>query len=98
MMQLTSVISAYTLAGSRTVKTVPFVEHFRRTRARGRIQRVGHSSRLCSFIEGRTGNYYCCTNNNRPCGGLGGSVQAHPSDDRRSDAPHGPQEVAAYSA
>ena len=61
----------------RTVKKVPFVELFS-----GRVQGVVSSGSdvkrvYVSFLEADTGNYYCCTNNNRPCGGLRGSPCKH---------------------
>lgn len=30
-----------------------------------------------SFIEAQSGDYYCCTNNNRPCGALRGGPCKH---------------------
>ncbi len=62
---------------NRTVKKVPFVELLN-----GRIQGVVSSGSdiqrvYVSFIEAGTGNYSCCTNNNRPCGGLRGSACKH---------------------
>ncbi|MEZ4444590.1 MAG: hypothetical protein R3B72_36285 [Polyangiaceae bacterium] len=64
-------------ACSRNVKKVPFVELFG-----GRVQGVVSSGSdvkrvYVSFMEARTGNFYCSTNNNRPCGGLGGSPCKH---------------------
>lgn len=62
---------------NRAVKKVPFVELLG-----GRVQGVVSSGSdiqrvYVSFIEASTGNYYCCTNNNRPCGGLRGSACKH---------------------
>ena len=73
----TSVVVANRLAGQRTVKSVPFVEL-----AGGRVQGVVSSGSdihrvYVSYLEGKTGNYYCCTNNNRPCGGLRGAPCKH---------------------
>ncbi|MGE0326673.1 MAG: hypothetical protein AB7K71_28255 [Polyangiaceae bacterium] len=64
-------------AGKRNVKKVPFVELFG-----GRLQGVVSSGSdiqrvYVSFIAANTGNFYCSTNNNRPCGGLGGSPCKH---------------------
>jgi hypothetical protein len=77
MFERTSVIAAGGLAGRRTVQSVPFVEL-----SGGRIQGVVSSGSdihrvYVSFFEGGTGNYYCCTNNNRPCGGLRGAPCKH---------------------
>ncbi|MCA9625984.1 MAG: hypothetical protein KC731_43480, partial [Myxococcales bacterium] len=52
-------------ACSRNVKKVPFVELFG-----GRVQGVVSSGSdvkrvYVSFMEARTGNFYCSTNNNR---------------------------------
>jgi hypothetical protein len=72
-----SVVPSRPLAGLRTVKSVPFVEL-----TGGRVQGVVSSGSdiqrvYVSFLEGATGNYYCCTNNNRPCGGLRGAPCKH---------------------
>jgi len=61
----------------RAVKEVPFVELLD-----GRIQGVVSSGSdiqrvYVSYFEARTLNFYCSTNNNRPCGGLGGSPCKH---------------------
>lgn len=55
----------------RNVKTVPFVELHD-----GRVQGVVSSGSdiervYVSYFEAGTMHYYCSTNNNRPCGGLG---------------------------
>ena len=61
----------------RNLKKVPFVElHC------GRLQGVVSSGSsvervYVSWIEGKTGHFYCCTNNNRPCGGLRGRTCKH---------------------
>lgn len=65
-----SVIAAPTGQGRRTVKKVPFVELFS-----GRVQGVISSGSdvnrvYVAFLEASTGTFYCCTNNNRQCGGL----------------------------
>ena len=97
MFERTSIIPAKPISGHRTVKTVPFVEL-----ASGRIQGVVSSGSdiqrvYVSFVEGKTGNYYCCTNNNRPCGGLRGAPCKHIAE-MIDEAMHqyGPQEVATY--
>lgn len=55
----------------RKLSQVPFVELFG-----GRVQGIVSSGSdwervYCSFID-NNGDYYCSTNNNRRCGGLGG--------------------------
>jgi len=62
-----------TIPGARDVKKVPFVELYD-----GRLQGVVSSGSdiqrvYVSFFEAGTRNFSCSTNNNRPCGGLGGS-------------------------
>ncbi len=57
--------------GKRNIKKVPFVELFN-----GRLQGVVSSGSdikrvYVSFFEAETLNFYCSTNNNRLCGGLG---------------------------
>jgi hypothetical protein len=82
---------------ARNVKDVPFVEM-----AGGRIQGVVSSGSdiervYVSFIEGRTGNYGCGTNNNRPCGGLRGSPCKHIAGlVDEAIAEFGPERVASY--
>lgn len=61
----------------RNVKKVPFVELFD-----GRLQGVVSSGSdikrvYVSFLCVESGDYYCSTNNNRPCGGLRGSPCKH---------------------
>jgi hypothetical protein len=61
----------------RSLKDVPFAELLG-----GRVQGVVSSGSdaervYVSWYEGRTGNYYCSTNNNRPCGGLRGGPCKH---------------------
>lgn len=61
----------------RDVRRVPFVELYN-----GRLQGVVSSgsdiSRVyVSFFESGTLDYYCSTNNNRPCGGLRGTPCKH---------------------
>jgi hypothetical protein len=63
--------------GKRDIKDVPFVELFN-----GRLQGVVSSGSdiervYVSFFEAKTLNYYCSTNNNRPCGGLRGYPCKH---------------------
>ena len=60
------------ILGKRNIKKVPFVELFN-----GRLQGVVSSGSdiqrvYVSFFEAGTLDFYCSTNNNRPCGGLGG--------------------------
>ena len=61
----------------RDVKKVPFVEFFD-----GRLQGVVSSGSdikrvYVSFFEMTSLDYYCSTNNNRPCGGLRGHPCKH---------------------
>lgn len=77
MSESVSVIRSHSSPGLRTVKKVPFVELLS-----GRVQGVVSSGSdiqrvYVSFIEAGTGNFYCCTNNNRPCGGMYGSPCKH---------------------
>lgn len=77
MIERASVVVGSGLAGQRTVKSVPFVEL-----AGGRVQGVVSSGSdiervYVSFIESGSGDYYCCTNNNRPCSGMRGAHCKH---------------------
>ena len=61
----------------RNLKKVPYVELYA-----GRLQGVVSSGSSAtrvyvSLIEQGTGNFYCSTNNNRPCGGLRGGGCKH---------------------
>ena len=72
-----SVIRPRVLPRARKVQKVPFVELYA-----GRLQGVVSSGSdadrvYVSYFEARTGNFYCSTNNNRPCGGLRGSPCKH---------------------
>jgi len=72
-----SVIKPPGLARPRKVEKVPFVELYA-----GRLQGVVSSGSdeervYVSYFESGTGNFYCSTNNNRPCGGLRGSPCKH---------------------
>ena len=74
---LRSVIKPRSLARPRKVKDVPFVELHA-----GRLQGVVSSGSdiervYVSYFEADSGNFYCSTNNNRPCGGLRGSPCKH---------------------
>lgn len=58
----------------RNIKQVPFVELFQ-----GRVQGVISSGSeirrvYVAFFEAGSGDFYCSTNNNRPCGGLSKSA------------------------
>jgi len=73
----TSYQIAKSQTGKRTVKKVPFVE-LREGRIQGVISSGSDIERVyVAFIEVKTGNYSCSTNNNRPCGGLRGSPCKH---------------------
>lgn len=69
MSEFVSVVRSPVTQGRRTVKKVPFVEL-----AGGRVQGVISSGSdikrvYVAWLEADTGKFYCCTNNNRPCGG-----------------------------
>ena len=97
MTQRTSIIPAATSSGKRMVKNVPFVEL-----SGGRVQGVVSSGSdiervYVSFFEGKSGNYYCCTNNNRPCGGLRGAPCKHIGEMiDEAMVQYSTQEVATY--
>jgi len=64
-------------AKKRKLAKVPFVELFA-----GRLQGVVSSGSdakrvYVAFFEAGSGDFYCSTNNNRPCGGLRGSSCKH---------------------
>ncbi len=64
-------------ASSRKIKKVPFVE-LTDKRVQGVVSSGSDIMRVyVSFFEAGTGNYYCSTNNNRPCGGLRGGPCKH---------------------
>lgn len=72
-----SVIRPRVPARARKVQKVPFVELYA-----GRLQGVVSSGSdeervYVSYFEAGSGNFYCSTNNNRPCGGLRGSPCKH---------------------
>jgi hypothetical protein len=65
------------VAGKRDVQKVPYVALYD-----GRLQGVVSSGSdiervYVSFFEAGSLDYYCSTNNNRPCGGLRGSPCKH---------------------
>ncbi len=72
-----SILKRPSLSRPRDVKKVPFVELYA-----GRLQGVVSSGSdiervYVSYIEADTTNFYCSTNNNRPCGGLRGRPCKH---------------------
>lgn len=72
-----SVIRPHVPPRPRKVQKVPFVELYA-----GRLQGVVSSGSdaervYVSYFEAGSGNFYCSTNNNRPCGGLRGSPCKH---------------------
>ena len=81
----------------RDIKKVPFVELFN-----GRVQGVVSSGSdvrrvYVNFFEVETLNYYCSTNNNRPCGGLRGSPCKHlQAMLKQATLQYGLQQVANY--
>ena len=61
----------------RDLHNVPFVELFN-DRLQGVVSSKSDYKRVyVSFFEAGTGDFYCSTNNNRPCGGLRGSPCKH---------------------
>jgi hypothetical protein len=61
----------------RSLEKVPFVELFG-GRAQGVVSSGSDEERVyVSWYEGKSGDFYCSTNNNRPCGGLGGGGCKH---------------------
>lgn len=99
MEECVSLVPRRLAAGKRNVKKVPFVELFS-----GRVQGVVSSGSdikrvYVSFIEAQSGNFYCSTNNNRPCGGLYGSPCKHiHSLVDEAILEFGPEAVARYLA
>lgn len=72
-----SVVKVQSEASPRKVKDVPFVEIYNR-RVQGVVSSGSDINRVyVSFFEAGTTNYYCSTNNNRPCGGLRGGPCKH---------------------
>ena len=72
-----SVIQWPTPPRPRRVKAVPFVELYN-NRLQGVVSSGSDIERVyVSFIEAGTHNFYCSTNNNRPCGGLGYGTCKH---------------------
>lgn len=92
-----SVIKPRSLARPRKVDKVPFVELYA-----GRLQGVVSSGSdpnrvYVSYFEAGSGNFYCSTNNNRPCGGLRGSPCKHlTSLLDEAVLQYGPERVVAY--
>ena len=61
----------------RDVKQIPFVELYDR-RLQGVVSSGSDINRVyVSYFEAKSLEYYCSTNNNRPCGGLRGSPCKH---------------------
>jgi hypothetical protein len=83
--------------GKRALNKVPFVELLG-----GRVQGVVSSGSdedrvYVSWYEGRTGDYYCSTNNNRPCGGLSAGGCKHIAGlVEAAVAQHGAERVARH--
>ncbi len=76
--QRTSLAARPAREGNRNVKKVPFVE-LHGNRVQGVVSSGSDIERVyVAWVEAGTFNYYCSTNNNRPCGGLtGGSPCQH---------------------
>lgn len=63
--------------GKRDIKKVPFVELFN-DRLQGVVSSGSDIERVyVSFFAAESLDFYCSTNNNRPCGGLGGYPCKH---------------------
>ena len=78
----------------RKLSLVPFVE-LSGGRCQGIVSSGSDWSRVyCSFID-REGDYYCSTNNNRRCGGLGGPCKHIGQMVDQAIAAYGAAEVAA---
>lgn len=86
-----------TPTNKRDIKKVPFVEMFN-----GRLQGVVSSGSdirrvYVNFFEVETLNFYCSTNNNRPCGGLRSSPCKHlQAMLKQATLQYGLDQVAAY--
>jgi len=70
-------LSATAPSGKRDIKKVPFVELFG-DRLQGVVSSGSDIERVyVSFFAAESLDFYCSTNNNRPCGGLGGYPCKH---------------------
>lgn len=79
----------------RNLNQVPFVE-IHNGRVQGIVSSGSDMDRVyCSFFAGTTGNFYCSTNNNRRCGGLGGPCKHIGQMLDQAIASFGADEVAA---
>ncbi len=77
MYERTSLVPRDAAPVKRAVQTVPFVELFA-GRMQGVVSSGSDNKRVyVSFIEAASGDYYCCTNNNRPCGAIPGGPCKH---------------------
>lgn len=83
--------------GKRNIKEVPFVELFN-NRLQGVVSSGSDLERVyVSFFEARTLDFYCSTNNNRPCGGLRGYPCKHlQSMLEEAIASYGIEQVVAF--
>src|SRR5262245_16578940 len=87
------------LPKKRSLQKVPFVELYG-----GRVQGVVSSGSdiarvYVSFFQSGSGDFYCSTNNNRPCGGLRGSPCKHlVSLLENAVAQYGAERVSRYLA
>lgn len=84
-------------AGKRNIKKVPFVELFNK-RLQGVVSSGSDIRRVyVSFFEAESFDFYCSTNNNRPCGGLrGGSCKHLNSLVSEAVAQYGAEQVARF--
>ncbi len=83
--------------GKRSFQKVPYVELFL-GRLQGVVSSGSDATRVyVSFIKAGSGDFYCSTNNNRPCGGLRGSACKHiDALVTNAVAQFGPERVARY--
>lgn len=75
--QRTSVVLRPVREKARNVKKVPFVE-LHGNRVQGVVSSGSDIERVyVAWLEAKTFNFYCSTNNNRPCGGMGSAPCKH---------------------
>ncbi len=77
MSDLPSLQRRASICGKRDVEEVPFIELFG-ARLQGVVSSGSDPNRVyISWVAAGSLDYYCSTNNNRRCGGLGGSACKH---------------------
>jgi len=92
-----SVLQIIPEAKPRKLKKVPYVE-LAMSRLQGVVSSGSDVNRVyVSFIASKSFDYYCSTNNNRPCGGLRGNTCKHlDSLIKEAILQYGANRVAAY--